>query len=168
MYNTIQEFVQAWKSESKMTERVMDALTDESLSQSIRDGHRTLGRIAWHITTTIPEMMSYTGLTLKEMLNPEAPVPTKAIEIAGAYKSISAAMVERITSGWNDDSLQIVDEMYGEKWERRFTVTALIQHQIHHRGQMTVLMRQAGLKVPSLYGPAMEDWEQYGMEIPKV
>ncbi|MEW5994556.1 MAG: DinB family protein, partial [Candidatus Zixiibacteriota bacterium] len=62
----------------------------------------------------------------------------------------------------------VQDEMYGEKWERRFTLLALIQHQIHHRGQMTVLMRQAGLKVPSIYGPVLEDWAQYGQPPPAV
>jgi uncharacterized damage-inducible protein DinB len=40
---------------------------------------------------------------------------------------------------------------------------ALISHEIHHRGQMTVLMRQAGLKVPGIYGPAREEWAAYGM-----
>ena len=34
----------------------------------------------------------------------------------------------------------------------------LINHQNHHRGQMTVLMRQAGLTVPGVYGPAKEEW----------
>ena len=29
----------------------------------------------------------------------------------------------------------------------------LINHQNHHRGQMTVLMRQAGLTVPGVYIP---------------
>ena len=35
----------------------------------------------------------------------------------------------------------------------------LIQHQAHHRGQLTVLMRQADLKVPGVYGPSKEEWE---------
>jgi len=168
MFNTIQEFIQSWKTEAKTTERVMDALTDESLSQSVADGHRTLGKMSWHIVTTIPEMMGHTGLKLNDMLNPETPVPTKAAEIVGAYKAVSAAMVEEITSNWNDESLNVEDEMYGEKWERRFTLTALLQHQIHHRGQMTVLMRQAGIRVPSIYGPAKEDWQTFGMEAPEV
>ncbi len=168
MFNTIQEFVQVWKTEAKITERVMDALTDASLQQPVTDEHRTLGRVAWHIVTTIPEMMDNTGLHIKEMLNPESPVPSKAIEIAGAYKAVSAGMIEEITSKWNDDSLTAEDEMYGEKWERRFTLTALVQHQIHHRGQMTILMRQAGIKVPSIYGPAKEDWSEFGMEAPEV
>jgi len=33
----------------------------------------------------------------------------------------------------------------------------LIAHQGHHRAQMTVLMRQAGLKVPGVYGPSEAD-----------
>jgi uncharacterized damage-inducible protein DinB len=37
-------------------------------------------------------------------------------------------------------------------------------HQCHHRGQMTVLMRQAGQKVPGIYGPAKEEWSSMGME----
>jgi len=37
-------------------------------------------------------------------------------------------------------------------------------HQAHHRGQMTVLMRQAGMKVPGVYGPSKEEWSAFGME----
>jgi uncharacterized damage-inducible protein DinB len=30
---------------------------------------------------------------------------------------------------------------------------------------MTVLMRQAGIKVPGVYGPAKEEWAAYGMPV---
>jgi len=40
----------------------------------------------------------------------------------------------------------------------------MMMHQSHHRGQMTVLMRQAGLRVPYIYGPAYEDWVEQGLE----
>ena len=43
----------------------------------------------------------------------------------------------------------------------------LINHQNHHRGQMTVLMRQAGLTVPGVYG-SKEEWAAAGMEAPKM
>jgi len=33
----------------------------------------------------------------------------------------------------------------------------LVVHQIHHRGQMSVLMRQAGLVPPGIYGPTREE-----------
>ena len=48
------------------------------------------------------------------------------------------------------------------------TLQVLVVHQAHHRGQMTVLMRQAGLEVPGVYGPSRQEWAAYGMQPPAV
>lgn len=53
--------------------------------------------------------------------------------------------------------------MYGEMWKKGKILAILINHQSHHRAQLTVLMRQAGLKVPGVYGPSKEEWGEYGM-----
>jgi uncharacterized damage-inducible protein DinB len=53
--------------------------------------------------------------------------------------------------------------MYGQMWVRGKTLGVLVTHQIHHRGQLTVLLRLAGLKVPGVYGPAKEEWAKMGM-----
>ncbi len=58
--------------------------------------------------------------------------------------------------------------MYGEKWTRGVTLQVLVNHQIHHRAQMTVVMRLLGLGVPGVYGPAKEEWSSYGMQPPAV
>jgi uncharacterized damage-inducible protein DinB len=58
--------------------------------------------------------------------------------------------------------------MYGEAWTRGRTLAALVAHQTHHRAQMTVLMRQAGLEVPGVYGPARQEWTAYGMQPPGI
>lgn len=168
MFNSVADFLKMWEGESEKTQRMFDALTDKSLSQAVASDHRTLGRVAWHIVTTIPEMMALTGLKLEIMVDPGTPVPSVAKEIAQAYRALSGALAEEIGRTWNDQTLAIEDETYGERWSRRFTLTVLINHQIHHRGQMTVLMRQAGLRVPGIYGPAMEDWAQYGAPVPEV
>ena len=168
MYQSLDDFVDSWRSEAESMQKVLDALTDASLKQQVTDEHRDLGRIAWHTVTTIPEMITHTGLAMEKMLNPDNPVPATAAEIAGAFRAISAALLEQITSQWTDETLAIEDDMYGEKWPRRSTLAALVQHQIHHRGQMTVLMRQAGIRVPSIYGPAKEDWADFDMEVPKI
>lgn len=49
-----------------------------------------------------------------------------------------------------------------------FPLRCLVFHQIHHRGELIVLMRQAGLRVPGLYGPAKEDWATYGIPAPAI
>jgi uncharacterized damage-inducible protein DinB len=48
------------------------------------------------------------------------------------------------------------------------TLQILIRHEIHHRAQMTVLMRQAGLKVPGIYGPSRDEWQAMGMTPPEI
>ncbi len=167
MFHTIAEFEKSWSYDMASTQKQMDQLTDASLKQAITDGHRTLGRIAWHIVTTIPEMMAQTGLKLS-LVDHKAPVPATAAEIKKAYATASKELLDAVKSTWDDAGLQVEDEMYGEKWKRGTTLRILIGHEVHHRGQMTVLMRQAGLIVPGFYGPAKEEWSNFGGQPPVV
>ena len=64
MYHNLEEFLSHWAFESADTQKLMDALTDASLTQPMYPGGRTLGRLAWHIAQTIPEMMNKTGLAV--------------------------------------------------------------------------------------------------------
>lgn len=167
MFHTIDSFVQLWKIEAKNTQLILDACTDESMQQSVTEGHRTLRRLAWHIVTSVHEMMSRTGLKF-EAAEHDAQVPAAAKEISAQWAKASDSFVQAIRTQWNDSTLQEECDMYGDQWANGVTLQMLIHHMIHHRGQMTVLMRQAGLKVPGVYGPALEDWADFGMEAPKV
>ena len=167
MFLYLSTFLEAWEKDEELTQRILDALTDDSLNQSVTAQDRTLGRIAWHLVTTIPEMMSRTGLIF-EGINEDAPVPNTAKEISDYNREVSNTVVAAIKAQWNDQTLLEKRDMYGETWTIDATLNALLDHQIHHRGQITVLMRQAGLKVPGIYGPAREDWSQIGMDAPLV
>ena len=167
MYRKIEDFLSAWETESAITQKLLDVMTDDSLRQQVVDGHRTLGRVAWHVVTTISEMMANTGLKFASV-SPDAPIPTKAAAIQQAYAAAASELLKQVKAGWTDQTLAIEDDMYGEKWARGQSARVLINHQIHHRGQMTVLMRQAGLKVPGVYGPAKEEWAGFGSPPPEV
>ena len=167
MLHTIAEFERIWAAEVEATQKIFKHLTTASLSQRGDGDGRTIGRLAWHIVTTVSEMMSRTGLALAGPA-PDAPVPLTAREIVSAYNEVALSLLDRVNAGWTDASLAVEDDMYGEKWKRAETLRALIFHQIHHRGQMTVLMRQAGLDVPGVYGPARQEWALYGMQPPEV
>ena len=86
--------------------------------------------------------------------------------IVSGHRAATAELVRAIKAEWNDESLQQTDDMYGQQWPRGLTLAALVHHEIHHRGQMTVLLRQAGRKVPGTFGPSREEWTQYGMQPP--
>ena len=162
MFNRIEDFLGTWSYETEATLKLLETLTDESLDRRVTPGGRTLGRIAWHIIQTLPEMAGRTGLTL-EGPGEEDPVPTSAKEIAGRFRTAAESLAAQIRTGWADADLAREDDMYGEVWPRSRTLGVILLHQTHHRGQMTVLMRQAGLPVPGVYGPSREEWADYGV-----
>ena len=162
MYHKLEDFINDWTYESEATLKIFNNLTDESLNKRVGENVRTAGRLAWHITTSIGEMAHRTGLKFKTV--PEnSPTPTMTKEIIDAYKEASDNMISEIKENWKDDTLQEEDDMYGEKWAKGKTLGVLITHQIHHRAQLTVVMRLAGVKVPGVYGPSKEEWTQFGM-----
>jgi uncharacterized damage-inducible protein DinB len=165
-YLKLQEFLSDWAYESSATQKMFENFTDESLKQEVVPGGRSLGRLAWHTTETIGEMMGRTGL---KVFSPDMEHydENKAQHLKECYKNSCDSLVEKLKAEWNDETLAIEDDMYGEKWKRGTTLAILITHQTHHRGQMTVLMRQAGLKVSGVYGPSKEEWAAMGMEAQK-
>lgn len=167
MFRRVDDFLERYAQLSEGTQQMLDALTDASLPQPVAQGHRTLGRIAWHLTQSIPEMLERTGLHPAGPAMDE-PVPATAKAIADAYRTASRSLLEEVRTHWTDETLETEDEMYGSMWKRGFTLAALVEHEVHHAGQMSVLMRQAGLRPPGVYGPAKEDWAKMDMEPPVV
>ncbi|MFA7229507.1 MAG: DinB family protein [Melioribacteraceae bacterium] len=161
MVKSINDFLTTWKYESEATLKVFKNLTDASLNQKVAEDGRSLGFIAWHITMTIPEMLSKTGLPFQFKENTDA--PASAQTILSEYERLSGTVTELISKEWKDEMLKDDLNMYGQVWKRADVLFSLIVHQTHHRGQMTVLMRQAGLKVPGVYGPSREEWTAFGM-----
>ena len=166
MYHKLQDFLNDWEYESKATLKIFNAMNNDSLSQKVYDDGRTLGYLAWHISISIGEMMNRTGLSVQS-IDENSDYPSEAKKIVNMYEEVSNSLVDELKKKWKDDTLQVEDEMYGEKWKRGSTLGILITHQVHHRAQMTVLLRQAGLKVPGIYGPSKEEWSNIGMEAPK-
>jgi uncharacterized damage-inducible protein DinB len=165
MFEKLDQFLKTWEHETGATQRILSTLTDEALAQPVAEGHRTAGQIAWHLAVTIPEMLKRTGLQ-PEGPEEDAPVPATASEIAETYQRASASLTRQLRELWSDETLQVEDDMYGMPWKRGFTLAILVSHETHHRGQLTVLMRQAGLRVPGVCGPAREEWGTMGMEPP--
>ncbi len=167
MIRTIADFEYHWSQELEATQKILKHITDRSLTAAITPEGRTIGRLAWHIVVSIPEMMGKTGLKVAGVSEHD-PIPPTAKAIAKAYSDAAISLLEQIKTHWTDATLEQTDELYGERWKRGLTLTSLIFHQIHHRGQLTVLMRQAGLSVPGIYGPAREEWAAYGMQPPEI
>jgi uncharacterized damage-inducible protein DinB len=164
MFRTIDDFEKTWSQERESSLKVMRALTDASLNQAVSAGGRTLGKIAWHIVQTLGEMGGHAGLKV-EGANEHTAQPSTASAMADAYAANAEAVARAVKASWKDADLPGEVEMYGDKWARGKVLLALVAHEAHHRGQMTVLMRQAGIAVPGVYGPSKEEWAAYGLPV---
>lgn len=162
MIRKIDDFLAAHATEAAATQKVLASLTDASLAQKVTPTGRSLGFLAWHLASTIPEMLNSAGIPATGPAR-DAPVPRTARAIADAYEKAAASVAPAVRGAWKDSMLDERIPMYGEQWSRSEVLASLLMHEAHHRGQMTVLMRQAGLKVPGVYGPAAEEWAAMGM-----
>lgn len=172
MFRRMDDFIAAWTFEAESTLKVLEAIPDAALGRAVTPEHRDLRRLAWHLVEGLIEMPGRLGLEIEgRHLMAEggfitAP-PATCQEIREAYAKASASLLKAL-GAWADTDLEKEDNMYGDTWKRGFSLFVLITHQTHHRGQMTVLMRQAGLVVPDIYGPTRDGWAAYGVEPPKV
>jgi uncharacterized damage-inducible protein DinB len=165
MFRKIEDFQKTYGRMEEGTAKVLALLDESNINQAVAPGHRTLGQLAWHIVTSIPEMMNRTGLGLSSV-DPHSMPPASPSEIVSAHAAVTGEMMKAIAQKWSDETLLQSDDMYGQQWLRGLTLAAIIEHEAHHRGEMIVLLRQAGKAVPGIYGPSKEEWAQFGMEAP--
>lgn len=154
MYRQVDDFLNEWTNAANGTVQVLKAMTDETLSQSIVEGHNSLGWLGWHLVGAAGYFSYLAGLKVP-MIRQEDPVPASAAEIVATYEKTANSIKEEAAKFSNEDLLEEVKGFNGPI-TRGALLRALIDHQTHHRGQMTVLLRQAGLAVPGVLGPTKE------------
>ena len=172
MYQTVADARHRIEEEAVDTLEVFAAIPDAALAQAVTPAHRDLARLGWHLVESLISMPALVGLKVEgptpgESGLSEAPAPARMETITAAYRTALSSLLSQLEA-WSDADLQREDELYGQTWKRGYTLEAMLVHQVHHRGQMTVLMRQAGLRVPEIYGPVLEEWAAMGAPAPVV
>lgn len=154
MYRTVNDFLNDWTKSANGTRKVLEALTDEKLDQAIVEGHNTLGWIGWHLATSPAFFAGLVGLQVKAT---DGEAPGQARKIVEAYQQIAEDIHRQVEETFTDDKMVEKVDHFGQATPRGELLRVMIDHQTHHRGQMTVLLRQAGLPVPGVMGPTKED-----------
>lgn len=162
MFTQIGDFLESWTYESKVTADMIRSIPDASMHTKFHPQVRSMARLSWHITQTVSEMPKTAGLTDHDDLEHQ-PIPESMNAMADVYTTYADKVADALRQRWTDAELREVVPMYGEDWAKGKVLTVLISHQSHHRGQLTVLMRMAGIPVPGVYGPAQEEWAAMGL-----
>jgi uncharacterized damage-inducible protein DinB len=163
MMPTIHDLVQELEQEAKATRRVLEHVPENRLGWKPHDKSLTLGQLAMHVATIparIAELSTQPGLDVSAEI--PRPAATSTAELVTALDE-SIARAKTVLLGMDDAALQEPWKMFNGNLEvavmprGQFLRTVMLNHWYHHRGQLTVYLRQTGALVPAVYGSSADE-----------
>ena len=169
MTDELQTFIHLWNYEAKKSADLLRTLPAGQYDFRPDPEARSLGELAWHLA----EVDAYPTWGIEQGgfepgARPEGLERPRSIEaLAPGYERIHTDAVERIRRlvpsdldkeirGFGGREMRIRDLLWG----------AVLFHMIHHRGQLSILVRLAGGAVPSIFGPNREEMAKLRAQAP--
>jgi uncharacterized damage-inducible protein DinB len=160
MSNEMQTFLNTWDEEAKKTAAMLRALPVGQYDFRPDPGGRSLGELAWHLA----EIDGYSGFGIERgvfemgVRPPGTERPKTIEELAPGYERVHAESVQKVAKLAPADLERELIFFTGQPMTiRNILWAALLHHEIHHRGQLSVLCRLAGGAAPGAYGPNREE-----------
>lgn len=158
----IEGLLQELDAETETTRRVLARVPEGSLGWKPHDKSMSLGQLALHIATmpgAIAEMAGHSPFPMPRFEQPAATtsaelVPTldasvqRARELLSAMDDASLGEMWRLTDGGREIFAMPVGAVLR---------TIMLNHWYHHRGQLSVYLRQLNVPLPSIYGPSADE-----------
>ncbi|HEX8693553.1 MAG TPA: DinB family protein [Longimicrobium sp.] len=165
---TIAELLQELEQEAPTTRRVLERVPEDQLGWKPHEKSMSLGELAMHIAT-LPGGIAELALQSTFDMSTRIPRPAAAstAELVSAFDQ-SVARAREVLGGMSDADLAAPWKMVrGEQVVLSITRGALLRtimmnHSYHHRGQLSVYLRQTGALVPSIYGPSADEAPRFG------
>src|SRR5262245_60512901 len=150
------------EQEAKTTRRVLERVPGDQLGWRPHKKARTLGELALHVAGT-PGAVA-TIASQSEVQDPEFKdaSPKTAAELIPALEE-SVATARRMLTGMDDATLNGTWRMKRNGREilamprAALLRSIMLNHWYHHRGQLSVYLRELGVPIPSIYGPSADE-----------
>ncbi|MEN8374195.1 MAG: DinB family protein [Gemmatimonadota bacterium] len=153
-----------WAHETSTTRRALERVPPASLDWRPHEKSRTMGELASHVAN-LPMLVGVTlrgdGFDLAARGSPLAAFDSVEAMLA-AFDGHVAEALATIRDTPQEAWMDTWTLRYGEKEVfSAHRVAAMrgfiMNHAIHHRGQLTVYLRLAGAAVPQIYGPSADE-----------
>ena len=169
MSRELQTFLDTWDEEAKKSAAMLRALPAGQYDFRPDPGGRSLGELGWHLAETDAYMTYGIDRGVFEMgaKPPGMERPKTVTELAPGFERIHADAVQRVRKlNAEDLDREIMFFTGSPVTVRQILWTMLLHHQIHHRGQLSVLCRLAGGCAPAPYGPNREEMAKFREKAP--
>jgi uncharacterized damage-inducible protein DinB len=160
----IESILQELEQEAHTTRRILERVSDNHLAWKPHERARTLGQLAMHVVTVpgavaelaaspspaqIPDFAQEPGLKTASEL-----VPALDRSVARARHLLERIDDDALLARWR---LMRGDRELFARPRIAFLRSVLLNHWYHHRGQLTVYLRQLDVAIPSIYGPSADE-----------
>jgi len=158
----INALLQELEQEAGTTRRVFECVPEAQLGWRPHPKSLTLGQLALHVATipgVIAEMATHSPFSA-------APIPRlQPSSVAELFAALDQSVTEarKILSELDENELGSTwklidgDQVIMAVPRGALLRTLMLNHWYHHRGQLTVYLRQVGSVVPAIYGPSTDE-----------
>jgi uncharacterized damage-inducible protein DinB len=163
----IDAFLAEMGHESTLTRRLLERVPDDRMGWKPHDKSMTLGRLAGHVA----ELPGWSRTVLADdVFEVSAAAEAGFVPAEPATRAELLAIFDDHVAGFEAAARGVSDETMRETWKmtrggrvllempRTVAVRSFIlNHTIHHRGQLSVYLRLLEVPLPSIYGPSADD-----------
>jgi uncharacterized damage-inducible protein DinB len=148
--------------EAQTTKRVLERIPADKLAWKPHPKAFSLGQLALHIASVpgsvaaaaVPDTMEAPSFSQPEPKSRQEVLDTFSKSLESAKETLKKMDDARLTSTWsltkNGKVLMSVPRI-------GFIRSILMNHNYHHRGQLSVYLRMLDVPVPSIYGPSADE-----------
>jgi uncharacterized damage-inducible protein DinB len=158
----IEALIQELEQEAQTTRRVLERVPGDKLGWKPHEKSMSLGQLALHVATIpgmVSEIVRQSPFPAPKFIQPSA---TSATELLPALEQGVAKAKENLRAIGDaglGDLWRVVD---GDREMMAMPVGAVLRsimlnHWYHHRGQLSVYLRELNVPVPSIYGPSADE-----------
>jgi len=160
---TIQDFLRELDDETPATRRALERVPNDKLDWAPHERSLTMGQLALHIANirgVLSELAMKPSFDVSFVVPRPSPVNVDQVlttldeSVAKAKALIGAMDDAALATPWRmfNGNLEIASMPRGS-----FLRSVLFNHWYHHRGQLTVYLRETGAMVPAIYGASADE-----------
>jgi uncharacterized damage-inducible protein DinB len=157
-----QAILQEFENEAKTTRRVLERVPTDKLAWKPHPKSMSLGTLALHVASAPGVIIGWCAEGETNFTGEGSPQATSTDQILAAHDASVAKMKETLP--------QIGDNGMQGMWTAKaggqtlmsmpksaLTRALVMNHWLHHRGQLSVYLRLLDVPVPSIYGPSADE-----------
>jgi len=154
--------LQELEQEAVATRRLLERVPENHLTWKPHEKAMTLGQLALHVATIPGGLAAAAGQSPFQVPAFNHPSAASSTELVPALAQSVARAAEILRATEDADLAKTWRVVDGDREVMAIPVGVLLRslmlnHWYHHRGQLSVYLRQLGVALPSIYGPSADE-----------